>query len=78
MQIMSFLQSLIKGWVSKKEHLTKIFDNLYRVPTGDLHDVKGFGLGLNYVKKVCDGYGWLLKVNSTFGKGTTFDITINT
>ena len=67
-----------KGLGIKKEHLTKIFDNLYRVPTGDLHDVKGFGLGLNYVKKVCDGYGWLLKVNSTFGKGTTFDITINT
>ena len=61
----------------KKEHLTKIFDNLYRVPTGDIHDVKGFGLGLNYVKKVADGYGWELSVNSTFGKGTTFDIRIN-
>lgn len=61
----------------KKEHLTKIFDNLYRVPTGDIHDVKGFGLGLNYVKKVADGYGWELNVNSTFGKGTTFDIRIN-
>tara|TARA_B100000767_G_C19778261_1_gene544109 strand:- start:10448 stop:12067 length:1620 start_codon:yes stop_codon:yes gene_type:complete len=67
-----------KGLGIKKEHQTKIFDNLYRVPTGDLHDVKGFGLGLNYVKKVCDGYGWDLNVNSTFGKGTTFDITINT
>jgi two-component system phosphate regulon sensor histidine kinase PhoR len=67
-----------KGLGIKKEHQTKIFDNLYRVPTGDLHDVKGFGLGLNYVKKVCDGYGWDLKVNSTFGKGTTFDIMINT
>ena len=61
----------------KKEYLTKIFDNLYRVPTGDIHDVKGFGLGLNYVKKVADGYGWELNVNSTFGKGTTFDIRIN-
>ena len=67
-----------KGLGIKKEHLTKIFDNLYRVPTGDIHDVKGFGLGLNYVKKVCDGYGWDMKVDSTFGKGTTFDITINT
>jgi two-component system phosphate regulon sensor histidine kinase PhoR len=67
-----------KGLGIKKEHQTKIFDNLYRVPTGDVHDVKGFGLGLNYVKKVCDGYGWGLNVNSTFGKGTTFDITINT
>ena len=67
-----------KGVGIKKEHLAKIFDNLYRVPTGNIHDVKGFGLGLNYVKKVCDGYGWDVKVNSTFGKGTTFDITINT
>ena len=66
-----------KGLGIKKEHLTKIFDNLYRVPTGDIHDVKGFGLGLNYVKKVADGYGWELNVNSTFGKGTTFDIRIN-
>ena len=48
------------------------------MPTGDIHDVKGFGLGLNYVKNVCDGYGWDMKVDSTFGKGTTFDITINT
>tara|TARA_B100001287_G_scaffold207159_1_gene176182 strand:+ start:6779 stop:8398 length:1620 start_codon:yes stop_codon:yes gene_type:complete len=66
-----------KGLGIKKEHLTKIFDSLYRVPTGNIHDAKGFGLGLNYVKKVCDGYGWSMKVNSTFGKGTTFDITIN-
>ena len=64
-----------KGIGIKKEHQSKIFDNLYRVPTGDLHDVKGFGLGLNYVKKVCDGYGWKLNVTSTFGKGTTFEIT---
>lgn len=62
----------------KKEYLNKIFDKLYRVPTGDVHDVKGFGLGLNYVKKVCDGYGWGIKVDSTYGKGTTFEITINT
>jgi len=66
-----------KGIGIKKEHLNKIFDNLYRVPTGDIHDVKGFGLGLNYVKKVCDGYGWQLNVKSTFGKGTTFEIKMN-
>jgi two-component system phosphate regulon sensor histidine kinase PhoR len=66
-----------KGIGIKKEHLNKIFDNLYRVPTGNIHDVKGFGLGLNYVKKVCDGYGWQLNVKSTFGKGTTFEIKMN-
>tara|TARA_B110000046_G_scaffold173945_1_gene197106 strand:- start:15700 stop:17319 length:1620 start_codon:yes stop_codon:yes gene_type:complete len=66
-----------KGIGIKKEYLTKIFDKLYRVPTGDVHDVKGFGLGLNYVQKVCDGYGWSLKVDSTYGKGTTFEITIS-
>lgn len=61
----------------KKEHLNKIFDKLYRVPTGDIHNVKGFGLGLNYVKRICDGYQWAIYVRSQFGKGTTFDIIMN-
>ncbi len=61
----------------KKEHLNKIFDKLYRVPTGNLHNVKGFGLGLNYVKRICDGYNWFINVNSKIGKGTTFVITMN-
>ena len=61
----------------KKEHLNKIFDKLYRVPTGNLHNVKGFGLGLNYVKRICDGYQWSINVNSRIGKGTTFVITMN-
>ena len=61
----------------KKEHLNKIFDKLYRVPTGNLHNVKGFGLGLNYVKRICDGYQWSINVNSRLGKGTTFVITMN-
>jgi two-component system phosphate regulon sensor histidine kinase PhoR len=61
----------------KKEHLNKIFDKLYRVPTGNLHNVKGFGLGLNYVKRICDGYNWSIDVNSRLEKGTTFVITIN-
>ena len=61
----------------KKEHLDKIFDKLYRVPTGDVHNVKGFGLGLNYVKRICDGYQWDILVKSKYGIGTTFVITMN-
>ena len=61
----------------KKEHLDKIFDKLYRVPTGDIHNVKGFGLGLNYVKRICDGYNWNIKVTSQYGQGTTFVISMN-
>ena len=58
----------------KQEHLPKIFDKLFRVPTGNIHNVKGFGLGLSYVKSICDNYGWKIFVESTFGEGTTFEI----
>ena len=61
----------------KKEHIDKIFDKLYRVPTGDIHNVKGFGLGLNYVQRICEGYQWNIKVKSKYGMGTTFVITMN-
>jgi two-component system phosphate regulon sensor histidine kinase PhoR len=60
----------------KKEHLSKIFDKLYRVPTGNLHNVKGFGLGLSYVKALADYYGWAIQVKSQFGNGSEFRITI--
>ena len=65
-----------KGIGIKEEYLTKIFDNLFRVPTGNVHNVKGFGLGLNYAKGVFDYYGWKISVNSTFEKGTSFRILI--
>ncbi len=61
----------------KKEHIDKIFDKLYRVPTGDIHNVKGFGLGLNYVQRICEGYQWNIKVKSKYGVGTTFVIKMN-
>lgn len=58
----------------KKEHIPRLFDKLYRVPTGNIHNVKGFGLGLSYVKAICDHYKWEIKVKSDFGEGTTFTV----
>lgn len=60
-----------------KEHISKIFDKLYRIPTGNLHNVKGFGLGLSYVKAISELHGWNVTVKSTIGEGSIFTIKIN-
>ena len=59
-----------------KEYLRKIFSRFYRVPTGNVHNVKGFGLGLHYVYQICKAHGWKIKVESKLGVGTNLYIEI--
>jgi two-component system, OmpR family, phosphate regulon sensor histidine kinase PhoR len=58
------------------EHQKKIFEKFYRVSFGNVHNVKGFGIGLSYVRQIVKTHGWKLHLTSEPGQGSEFRVTI--
>jgi two-component system phosphate regulon sensor histidine kinase PhoR len=65
-----------KGTGIENKYIRKVFMPFFRVPSGNIHNVKGSGLGLSYVKKICDLHGWRIRIESEPGKGTGITLTI--
>ena len=59
-----------------KEHQQRVFEKFYRIPYGDLHQVKGFGLGLSYVKRIVNLHGGSIQLLSEKNKGSEFIILL--
>ncbi len=71
-----FVSIIDNGIGIPKELRHKIFNKFYRIPTGNVHNVKGFGLGLDYVKKIIKAHGWKIRVEDNPSGGTVFKIII--
>jgi two-component system, OmpR family, phosphate regulon sensor histidine kinase PhoR len=67
-----------KGIGMEQRYIKNIFEKFYRIPTGNVHDRKGYGLGLYYVKNIVQKHKWQIKVQSQINEGTRFIITVPT
>ena len=72
----AFISVSDNGIGISKEFHRKIFEKFFRVPTGNIHNVKGYGLGLNYVKMIAKAHKWRLKLDSELNKGSIFTLII--
>jgi len=64
------------GLGMSRDTMSKVFDKFYRAHTGNVHNVKGFGLGLNYTKKMVEAHHGTIEVESTLGAGSTFTVRL--